>query len=57
MKFRLELEEWEVRNLIGIIDVAAQAQVEGLAAMKAKIEAAPEIVEPEAVEAARNGDA
>lgn len=61
MKFRLELEEWEVRNLIGIINVAPMTgqDAEGVAALKAKILAATAIVavEPEVVEAARNGDA
>lgn len=61
MKFRLDLEEWEVRNLIGLINVAPMVglDAEGVTALKAKILAAPGIleVEPEAVEAARNGDA
>lgn len=64
MRFRLELEEWEVRNLIGILDVVfvadtTGADVEGIAALKAKLLAATAIVEveEEKIEAARNGDA
>lgn len=61
MKFRLELEEWEVRNLIGIINVAPMTgqDAEGVCALKAKILGATAIVEidEEKVEAARNGDA